>query len=349
VQATGTGFIISSDGYVVTNCHIIDRDSAFIRNKFILSTFQEVTEANINALQSSWAMTLTDQQKNLLYNAYGLIYSQVSSMIIFDLKKEIYVLYKANEENNSPLTVKKKVIVVKKGQPMPGKDVAILKIEDEKELPTLALCKDSVVRIGTQVLVLGYPEPATSNTYLASESGIDPTLTTGIVSAIKKSIGGWPVIQMDATISHGSSGSPVCNENGEVIGLATFGSLEQGKDVLASGYNFAIPISVVKEFLDSLKLQPSLSRSTILFNEGLDLFYKQFYSQALQKFKQVKKLNKLYPQLNIYIDQCNNKVAYGNDKQSPPRKYVLWIMIIIAVMTGVYLFFIKKRSTLVSK
>jgi len=224
VESTGSGFIVSGDGYIVTNCHVIDRDSAFIRSKFILSTFREVTEANINSLQSSWAMTLSEEQRNLLYNAYGLIYSQVSSMILFDLKKEVYVLYRGDKENGETETIREKAIVMKKGKPMPGKDVAILKIEDGTNLPTLAFSNDSLARIGTQVLVFGYPEPVTSNSFLAREASIDPTLTAGIVSAVKKSVGGWPVIQMDALISHGSSGSPVCNDKGEVVGLTTFGS-----------------------------------------------------------------------------------------------------------------------------
>ena len=242
VQSSGTGFFITGDGYIVTNCHVIDRDSAFIRSKFILSTYQAVTEANINALQSSWAMTLSDEQRNLLYNAYAQIYSQVSSMILFDLKKEVYVLYRADTTGRRLLYTKKKIAkVIRKGRPMPGKDVALLKIEGEKNLPTLSFSNDSIV-IGTQVLVFGYPDPATSNPFLATEAGIDPTLTTGIVSAIKKSIGGWPVIQMDALISHGSSGSPLCNDKGEVIGFADFGSHDQGS-ILVSGFNFAIPVS----------------------------------------------------------------------------------------------------------
>lgn len=342
VESTGTGFIVSGNGYLVTNCHVIDRDSAFIRNKFILSTFQEVTEANINALQASWAMTLSDEQRNLLYNAYGFIYSQVSSMILFDLKKEVFVLYREDNENGETETIRKKAIVIKKGSPMPGKDVAILKIEDGTNLPTLAFSKDSLTRIGTQVLVFGYPEPVTSNSFLAKEASIDPTLTAGIVSAIKKSIGGWPVIQVDALISHGSSGSPVCNDKGEVIGLITFGSLEDGSNFLVSGFNFAIPVSVVKEFIDS----SGLSEASVLFNEGLDLYYQQFYSKALLKFEKVEKLNKTYPQLIFYTNECHNKIARGNDMHTVPRKYVLWIMLIIAVLTGGYLLFIKKQKSL---
>jgi hypothetical protein len=191
-------------------------------------------------------------------------------------------------------------------------------------------------------LVFGYPEPATSNVFLASES-LEPTLTSGIVSAIKKSISGWSVIQMDATISHGSSGSPVCNENGEVIGLATFGSLDQNKTSLASGFNFAIPFSIVKEYMDSARVQPELSRTTLLFNEGLEFFYHQFYRKAIDKFQQVKKLNPNYFQVSLFIDQCSGKIAKGDDRQSPPRKYVFIIMILIAVMTAGYLVFIRKR------
>ncbi len=343
VQTMGTGFLITSDGYVVTNCHIIDRDSAFIRNKFILSTFQEVTESNINALQSSWEVTLTEQQRSLLYNAYGVIYSQVSSMILFDLKREFYVLYSADTTSGST-TVKKKATVIIKGRPMPGKDVAILKVEDVNSLPTLSLSNDPMVRIGTEVLVFGYPEPATANVFLATEASIDPSLTAGIISAIKKSIGGWPVIQMDAMISHGSSGSPVCNDKGEVIGLATFGSLDVGGGSLASGFNFAIPVSVVREFIDSAKLQPAMGKPSQYFNQGLQYFYQQFYRKAKEKFEETKKLNESYPQLSFYLRQCKDKIAGGADRHSPPRAYVFWLMIVIAVMTGGYLFYKMKQQ-----
>lgn len=343
VQSTGTGFLVTGDGHVVTNCHIIERDSAYIRNKFIQSTFREVTEDNINALQFSWAMTLNEQQRGLLNEAYGLIYSQVSSMILFDLKKEFYVLYR-KDSLDSTLSEKKKAAVIIKGQAMPGKDVAILKIENAKNLPTLAFSQDSLVRIGTEVLVFGYPEPATTNTFLATEASLEPTLTAGIVSAIKKSLRGWPVIQMDAMISHGSSGSPVCNEKGEVIALATFGSLDQRGSSLASGFNFAIPVTVVKEFIKSAGLNAAPSQASLSFNEGLHFYYLHFYRKARDKFEEVKELNPGYPQLGFYIQQCNNRIDGGADRQSPPRQYVFWIMIVIAVLTVGYLFIKMRRQ-----
>jgi serine protease Do len=340
ILSNGTGFFITGDGYFITNCHVIDRDSAFIRQKFILSTFQEVTDANIKALQTSWAMTLTEEQRNLLYNSYSLIYSQLSSMILFDLKKEIYVIYRADNGENPPFRIKKPARIIVKGRAMPGRDVAILKLDDVKNLPALRVSKDSVINIGEKILVYGYPEPATTNAFLsASESNSDPTLTAGVVSAIKQSVGGWPVMQMDAMISHGSSGSPVCNENGEVIGVATFGSLEQSSGSLASGYNFAIPVSVIKDFLKQGKIQPQLPPVSLFYNQALDLFYKTYYNKALKKLEDVKKINSNYPRLNYYMSLSTKKIDAGEDKNSFMQKNFLRIISFILIIGGIYIYY----------
>lgn len=339
ILSNGTGFFITGDGYFVTNCHIIDRDSAFIRQKFILSTFQEVTDANIRSLQSSWAMTLTDEQRNLLYNSYSLIYSQLSSMILFDLKKDIYIIYRADNSGNTPFKIKKQARIIVKGRAMPGKDVAILKLDDVKNLPALRVSTDSVISIGEKILVYGYPEPATSNTFLAAESNTEPTLTAGVVSAIKQSIGGWPVIQMDAMISHGSSGSPVCNERGEVMGLATFGSLEQNTGGLASGYNFAIPVSVINEFLKEGKIQPQPGQVSLFYNEALDLYYKEYYNKALKRFEDVRKMNSNYPGLSYYTTLCTKKIEAGEDKSSFMQKNFLRVISFILVIGGIYIYY----------
>lgn len=344
IISSGTGFFITGDGYLITNCHIIDRDSSYIRQQFILSTFQEVTDTHIRSLQSSWAMTLNDEQRNLLSNAYGVIYSQVSSMILFDLKREIYVLSKTGGGNDqvAPKRIPAKVII--KGKAMPGKDIAILKISNLHELPTLSVSTDSSVRIGEQVLVYGYPEPVTSNIFLAKETNAEPTLTSGIIGAIKKSVGGWPVIQMDAVITHGSSGSPVCDNKGKVIGLATFGTIEQNTGGLATAYNFAIPVSVIKEYLDSANILPQTSKASVAYNEGLDLFYKQFYYKAKRKFEGVRKLNPDYPELSYYMQESRKKIDSGEDRDSFLKNMVFRIIAIVLIVGGLFIFYKWQRN-----
>src|ERR1700744_1729576 len=135
ITAIGTGFFITGDGYVATNCHLIDREDAFIRRQFILSAFRQITEASISALETSWATHFTEQQRSLLYNTYAFVYSRLFSMILYDLKKEIYVVYRNDKEDGRGDTVKKAANVIIKGAPMPGKDIAILKIADGDDGP----------------------------------------------------------------------------------------------------------------------------------------------------------------------------------------------------------------------
>lgn len=339
ITSSGTGFFVTGDGYFVTNCHIIDRDNSYVRRQFILSTFQDVTEANIKSLQSSWEMTLNEEQRSLLNNAYSVIYSQVSSMIIFDLKKEIFVRFRVNGRPDDFATKRLPAKVIRKGKAMPGKDVAILKVDSVSQMPTLPVSADTMVRIGGEVLVMGYPEPVTSNAFLAKETGIEPTLTTGVVSAIKRSINGWPVIQMDAVITHGSSGSPVCNNKGEVIGLATFGSLEQKTGSLAARFNFAIPVSVLKEFLDSAGVKPEMSRASTTYNQALALYFKGYYFKARQFFETASSLNASYPLLAHYLSDSESKVKAGEDKEIFSQQLVFRVLAFIIILAGVYIYY----------
>ena len=332
ITATGTGFFITDNGYVATNCHLIERENAFIRRQFILSAFQQITDASISALENSWATHFTEQQRSLLYNTYASVYSRLFSMILYDLKKNIYVVYRSDSERG-PGSEKKPARIVVKGEPMPGKDIAILKIETGREMPVLTIADPRLPQVGEQLFVYGYPGPVTNNDFVAVESAIEPTLTTGIVSAIKNSVRGWPVIQMDANINHGSSGGPVCNEKGEVIGLTTFGSLENTGG-LAAGLNFAVPIAILNEYLDTAGITPRAGRSSLLFARAMAFYDGRHYQAALKNFEAVHQLNPSYPGLYTYIAECRDNIKKGKSKGSEPVERVLLIASLFLLLAG---------------
>ena len=333
ITAAGTGFFITGDGYVATNCHLIERDDAFIRRQFILTAFRQITEASIAALETSWATRFTEQQRSLLYNTYASVYSRLFSMILYDLKKDIYVVYRSDSGIHHSDTVKKPATVVVQGRAMPGKDVAILKIRTDAEMPVLSLAPVSLPRVGQQLFVYGYPGPVTNNDFVSAESAIEPTLTTGIVSAIKKSVDGWPLIQMDANINHGSSGGPVCNDKGEVIGLTTFGSLETTGG-LAAGLNFAVPVSILDEYVDSAGISPAPGRTSRLFALALDYYEQQQYRAALKEFEKVRQGNSHYPGIYTYIADCKDNIKNGKGRIFGPVERLLYIISTLLLMLG---------------
>ena len=130
-------------------------------------------------------------------------------------------------------------------------DVAVLKIEQDEGLPVLPLADSSKVRVGQFAIAIGNP------------FGLDYTVTTGIVSGKGRSIlRGFSFIryqdfiQTDAWINTGSSGGPLLNIHGEVIGVnALIRRLDENENTPApamAGAGFAIPINLVKTIGDQL-------------------------------------------------------------------------------------------------
>jgi hypothetical protein len=74
------------------------------------------------------------------------------------------------------------------------------------------------------------------------ESALVPSATNGHISAVKVDYKHTPVIQSDAAITHGNSGGPAFNANGEAIAIATYGPE-------VAGFNFFVPINTAMEFV----------------------------------------------------------------------------------------------------
>jgi hypothetical protein len=113
---------------------------------------------------------------------------------------------------------------------VPGLDIAVIKI-DAQNLPFLPIGDSECLVKGQSVVVLGNP------------AGFERSISAGIVSAIR-SKDNMKIIQMTAPVSLGSSGGPVINEYGEVIGITTLASFK------AQNLNFAIPINYLIEIIN---------------------------------------------------------------------------------------------------
>ncbi len=114
-----------------------------------------------------------------------------------------------------------------------NKDIALLKINTSYELKTVKLGNSEKIKVGQKVLAIGNP------------FGFNGTLTQGIISRIDYSKNR---IQTDAAINPGSSGGPLLNKRGEIIGINQ-AIYNPDNNISNIGIGFAIPINLVKEYL----------------------------------------------------------------------------------------------------
>lgn len=114
-----------------------------------------------------------------------------------------------------------------------NKDIALLKINAARDLKTVKLGNSSKVKVGEKVFAIGNP------------FGFSGTLTQGIVSRIDYTKNR---IQTDAAINPGSSGGPLLNQKGEIIGINQ-AIYNPDNNISNIGIGFATPINLVKEYL----------------------------------------------------------------------------------------------------
>jgi serine protease Do len=176
-EARGSGFIVSSDGYIVTNNHVVDGGN-------------KVTVHLPDGREFQAKVVGTDKDT----------------------------------------------------------DVAVLKVDSPKSLPTVAFGDDSKLRVGDWVVAVGNP------------FGLGGTVTAGIVSSKGRDIGNGPYtdfLQIDAPINQGNSGGPTFDLSGRVIGMNTAIYSPSGGSV---GIGFAIPASTVESIVSQLRDHGSVTR-----------------------------------------------------------------------------------------
>jgi serine protease Do len=121
----------------------------------------------------------------------------------------------------------------------PDSDLAVLQIDARQPLPSVEMGSSDDLMIGETVIAIGNP------------FGFSHTVTTGVISAIDRSIRTedrvyLDFIQIDASINPGNSGGPLLNIDGDLIGINT------AIYAKAQGIGFAIPINKAKKIIADL-------------------------------------------------------------------------------------------------
>jgi S1-C subfamily serine protease len=140
----------------------------------------------------------------------------------------------------------------------PIDDVALIRINNAKNLPTMTFGNSNDVVTGDAVVAIGNALGLAAGT---------PTVTSGIVSALGRTVTASSatatetlnnMIQTDAAINPGNSGGPLLDSEGDVIGMntAVAGTLQDGTS--AQNIGFAIPAATIESLLKSLKAGESI-------------------------------------------------------------------------------------------
>ena len=389
VGGSGSGFVIDDKGDLATNGHVVespDPKTIFLytiaQNKQYLKVFlQDIVGANVKTGALSETQASSILQNTPSDELLGSVLSYVSDLfdngvIKTDFGDTTYLIqkhdspidpvklysYDSNEsEGKKAMTA---TVLDKDYNPddlinkkFTASDVAILHVGNV-DLLTVPLGSLSTVTPGGTTVVIGFPGSGTDNTVsegLADKSSTtEQTVTRGVISAIKKdSSGTRNLIQIDAYINHGNSGGPCFDNNGLVIGIATYGV--SNTEDQTNTINFCRDVADLQALMHKNKIVNNLSTSSMLWRSAVDQFNQKKYFAATTKFTELKSQNVAIQDLQKLNDEAQVNKANAIDDPSlvSPQKIgfvsgisilVLAIILLIILVIILIMMIINQRK-----
>jgi len=167
-------------------------------------------------------------------------------------------------------------------------DLALLQVDVPAASAVPLPIDRSVPQEGESIVVVGNP------------FGLEGSVSNGIVSAVREISGYGKIIQITAPISPGSSGSPVVNMSGQVIGIATLQAAE------GQSLNFAVPSDRILQLkVSDLRSVSSLTAETLnnkraaaqsLYSQGVALLSRDDFARAVGFFEKAVEMDPNYPE-----------------------------------------------------
>jgi S1-C subfamily serine protease len=298
--SSGSGFFINPAGYILTNAHVVSaiKDGDEVNQRLHLRLLA------IKVLQAPPPDPVTEQ--NVAKTEQAL----VKQAQLTGFRRVNIVLLQNGKEY--PFEIKSFGAPTGQGRDLAtGKDIAVLKIET-RNAPTLRLGDSDETQVGDPVWVLGYPGAADSDV-LAPSAALEPTTNDGKISAKKMSADGVPILQSNASTTHGNSGGPAINEKGEVVGLLTFRGNEVNSQEV-QGFNFIVTTRTAREFVRQAGTDNADGAVDKKWREGLDHYWRGEYTDSKNAFASVVALYPDHAEAIKLIQDSQERIERGEDR-----------------------------------
>lgn len=336
--ATGTGFIISPDGYIATNGHVV----VYEAEDYVVDTLLSSQQAFINVMSffgfsESEAIAIANSPSSLSALIASIYDSEETDFTFSNEERAIWVALgdepvdfdtvDAYFGNNESSTLKEAELIdidysakdfyvtaLEEDGGFSASDVAILKVNLDRA-PSLNVATTEPTQ-NEAITILGFPGDAENS--LVEQDEVAISVTNGSISSIRTAAGSdSKLYQSDADASQGNSGGPAINGNGEVIGLLTYRFKNETAVDASKSYIRAIEdlVDLADENNVSLNQESQTYKD---WQKGLELYSENRFSKSIKEFEKVKDAYPGHRLVDTYINNAEKAIADGLDVQDFP-------------------------------
>ncbi|MBO5452789.1 MAG: trypsin-like peptidase domain-containing protein [Clostridia bacterium] len=343
---TGSGVVISDDGYVATNAHVATLDDG-AKLELYLSGLNENVVGDLSGIiteLSDVGLTFTEEQIAEVYDV--VIQDAATRAEVIDEYIQLEVWFPdALGNTDADSAIKYEATLVEEGVSAASEDIegytqdtAILKI-DAENLISLKI-SDSYPALNSKIVTAGFPAASAMIFQAAgsNESVMSITVGTGQVAQLVPIKGSeYKAIGITTTISGGNSGGPSVDSNLNIEGLNTYHLAADAR------YAYMVPAEYVSYLAQGYGMGQGETSKTFLL--GLQMLQQNYGTTALKCFEKVKRLQPDTPYIEELIQLAND----APDKEAPRRKGSLGsgtnLMIILVIVLVVVVVIIAANNS----
>ncbi|MEW6059913.1 MAG: trypsin-like peptidase domain-containing protein [Actinomycetota bacterium] len=299
--ATGSGFVVSPDGVVVTASHVVEPDQQSMRNyaanRLVLEGYGYSYPSASSSPFDQYTLPVRFQNQ-LLQQCY----------------KGVACTFRITPIETVYSAVDIAQMQLPKGMParvlastgFKNTDVAILQVNGSN-MPTVELADTATdLSAGDEVVALGFPGTSRD----ALETGVtEPNKAFGRVSNVRPQ-GTSNLIEVDANIQRGMSGGPVVDDSGKVVGLISFSLIQSSGE---SGAKYLRTVDDIKATLADAGVAASRGTVDEVFAGAMELFWGNHFTAAVPEFNKVLALYPGHPLATEGLADAQAKAGTAED------------------------------------
>lgn len=343
LKLSGSGTFVTANGDILTADHVVNPPHDQSLNEFL---YEEAANDIANYINQHFSVNQPFTADEVIFDLESGTFP--STPTYNSAKSEIYLstqytgILSASKLADVPGTIHAQVDRIEQESSFNKNDVAIVHVSNMNDMPSIQLGDSSGVQEQDNLTIIGFPGSGDVNdapTYFLTSS-----VNKVLVSAIKMTDAGAPVIQVGGNVEHGDSGGPALDEQGNVVGIVSF-----GLDIpnVSGETSFLQASSSAKALLQALNLNMSPGHFQMAWNQAFTDYASNapgHWHKAQKELQQIASQYPLFQAITPYLTfaQTQAKSERLPQPQTQPQtdvsRIILIVGIIIVVLMALFFF-----------